>query len=145
MNYLFLASLLVLSACAVGKKRSIRKIDYDLGTGAKINVSYIRQLKDKLEFNLLGLSIGETVVAIRKDEIDCGLGKESFEEVKVKNGKKDFIILPKISYAPFTVICKNDGPVDKKLVPYLIFKKIYSTKGDELGPVISENHRIEIK
>ena len=145
MNHLLLVFLLFLSSCAVGKKRSIRKVDYDLGNNAKINVSYIRQLKDKLEFNLLGLSTGADVLAIRKDEISCGLGNESFEEVKVKNGKKDFIILPKISFVGFTVICKNDEPVDKKLIPYLIFKKVYGTKGEELGPVVSTDHRIDIK
>ena len=145
MNHLILVLLLVLSSCAVGKKRAFRKTDYELGTSAKINVAYIRQIKNKLEFNLLGLSTGADIVAIRKDEISCGAGKEPFEDVNVKYGKDDLIIFPKISFVEFTIICKNDELVDKKLVPYLIFDKIYSINGEELGPVISTKHRMDIK
>lgn len=143
-QFIFLCLNIFIVSCA-GKPIHLKSHDYELGKYAKLNVHFIKQLDNSLEMDLLGISIDEQAIMIKKDEIQCGVDDELFSDVSIKGVSEDYIILPKTTFKEFKVFCKNKTSIKRGKTPYLIFKNLYNLKKNEPNKMIGSELRINFK
>lgn len=140
MKLFTLLLALLLSSCAVGKKTRLEHYDYPLTTEAKLTVNSVTRTNDKIVLKLLGISVGEEIIGIKDEDVQCGLGEEKIEDVTIS---EKVIIMPKTNFIEFEIVCKNDSPLSTVDKPYLFFKNLYVIKENSTSRVISSNVRID--
>lgn len=136
---------MIVWSCAGGKKVRISRFDYELGEHAKITVNSLKRFDQQLELEVLGISLQGEKIAIKHDEIECGVGNDKYSRVSVVNGKDDLIIFNRSTFHEFTIVCLNETDLKIEKDPYLVFKNIYDFTGDKLGKVLSTNIKIKLK
>lgn len=116
-----LFSLLLLSACATGRKLRLKQFDYKIGTDAKLSVDKIKRSEHKLQMKLLGISLGEDELILKNSDIRCGAGNQEFADVTFQNFEDGVIYFPKTTFKEFGVTCKSPN-ISEEANPYLIFR-----------------------
>jgi hypothetical protein len=145
MKILLLLSLFVISACAMGRRVRLDNFSYDLGKHAKLTINSLKRIDDKIQMELLGISLDAEPVVFKASEVECGAGKIKFSKISIDGDKDDLVILSKTSYTEFYVTCINDTDVSKDHEPYILFKKLYKLEANTLGQVLDSNVKIKFK
>lgn len=145
MKALFLLGLFTVTACAMGRRVRLDNFSYDLGKHAKLTINSLKRIDDKMQMELLGISLGAEPVAFKASEIECGAGDLNFSRISISGDKEDLIILSKTSYTEFEVTCTNDNDVSKNHEPYILFKNLYKLESNKLGQVLDSNVKIKFK
>ena len=145
MKVFLLLSLLIFTACAMGRRVRLKNFSYDLGKHAKLTVDSLKRIDDKIQAKLLGISLDADPVAFRASDLECGAGGIQFNRIKVHGDKDDLIVLSKTCYTEFEVTCINATDVSKDLDPYVLFKFLYKLDGAKLGQVLDRNVKIKFQ
>ena len=58
MKALFLLGLFTVTACAMGRRVRLDNFSYDLGKHAKLTINSLKRIDDKMQMELLGISLG---------------------------------------------------------------------------------------
>ncbi len=138
-------SLFILSSCAGGKLVRLSQFDYELGETAKLTVNSLKRYDGQLELEVLGLSMKEAMIAIKQDEIGCGVGDDQYDRVSVLNGKDRMIVLNRMTYVEFTIVCLNNTDLRVEEDPYIIIKNIYDFTNGKLGKSLGSDVKIKFK
>jgi hypothetical protein len=145
IKLLLLIPLVLSFSCAMGRKVRLENFSYDLGKNAKITIHSLKRIEDKMEFQLLGISLEEQAVVIKADEIECGAGNTNFTKVSVSGDKNNIIIFPKTTYTEFSVTCVNETPVSEDDQPFIIFKNVYILENDTAIKTLDSKIKIKFK
>ena len=145
MKTLVLLSLFALTACAMGRRVRLDNFSYDLGKHAKLTINSLKRIDDKIQMELLGISLDADPVVFKASEVECGAGSVKFKRISISGDKDDLIILSKTSYTEFEMSCINDSDVSKDLEPYILFKNLYKLEANTTGQVLDSNVKIKFK
>lgn len=144
MKAVSLLSLLLLFSCA-GRKIQLKSNDYEISEHARLRVNFLKDEGNNMDVSVSGLSTKpDQAVAIKKEEIGCGKGKEKGFVRKLQKIKEPYIVLNQTS-KEFIVICDNPNFSDISGNFYLTFKNIYTYTEGMPDKVLASDIKVEFQ
>lgn len=144
----FLASLTLLLAifsCS-SKPVELTVREYDVKDAAKLTVQFVKNKSTRLDIGLLGISTKEDAVVLKKEEMGCGKGTEAGKITKFGKVENDpFIVLPKVVFKEFYIVCENPTFATNTGNAYIEIKNVYSFVNGAPGKVLASDIKIELK